>query len=320
MKSILNSFSKLKVLVIGDVMIDSYLWGKIERISPEAPVPIVTLQKKENRLGGAANVALNIQSLGAEPLLCSVIGNDTEGKLLLELSKQQKISSKGIIKSNKRITTVKNRIISKNQHIIRIDSEDDKPLDKLEKDRLLKSIFDLMKNVNVIIFQDYDKGILSKDVIEIVSKEANKRSIPIAVDPKKKNFLSYKNITLFKPNLKELQDGLKLDINNNNIKELKYAADKLIKELSIKTVMITLSDKGIFVCQNGEYEIIPTQRRNIIDVSGAGDTVISIAALGLAINLPLKDIARLANVAAGYVCEKVGVVPVDKNALLGISS
>jgi len=316
MIDILDSFKGKKVLIVGDVMIDSYLWGDISRISPEAPVPVIALRKEESRLGGAANVALNIQSLGAEPILCSVIGEDDKAKLLADLLDENDISSQHIFNSKDRVTTVKHRIISKNQHVIRVDSEMDSPISSNDTEKLLGLVFENLNNVDVILFQDYDKGVLNSNLIEKIIAEANLRNIPIAVDPKKRNFLSYNHVTLFKPNLKELEEGLKIDINSEELDSIKQASNKLLEVLQVKIALITLSDKGIYINEEGREEIIPTNSRKIIDVSGAGDTVISVAALGLAVNAKISEVAQIANIAAGLVCEKVGVVPVDRELLI----
>ena len=315
---IFKKFNKLNVLIIGDVMIDSYLWGNVNRISPEAPVPIVSVTKKESRLGGAANVALNIQSMGANPILCSVIGKDDSSKLFFDLLKKQNLSAAGIIKSKNRITTVKTRVIGVNHQMLRVDDEIETPIAEEELIALSAIIEKLIvsKKVDVVIFEDYDKGCITAELIKISIAIARQNKIPIVVDPKKKNFMSYKGVTLFKPNLKELKEGLKLDFDHGNIKELEQVAAAFIKKQNIDTLLITLSEKGIYTHSEKTKKVIPAHIRNVSDVSGAGDTVISLAALCLALNLPPIITATLANLAGGLVCEKVGVVPIDKNQLL----
>lgn len=320
-----KSFNKLNVLIIGDVMIDAYMWGNVNRISPEAPVPIVAINKKENRLGGAANVALNIQAMGANPVLCSVIGDDDGAKTFFELLKTQKLSSKGILKSKKRITTVKTRVISNNHQMLRVDEEIESTLENKEIQALISEIKKLIvsEKIDVIIFEDYDKGCINEDLIKSVvafAKSAyragRQKGIPTVVDPKKKNFMVYTGVTLFKPNLKELKEGLKIDFNHNNIKELEKVVDGFIKKQNITTALITLSEKGVYTHSAKTKALVPAHIRNIADVSGAGDTVVSIAALCLALNLSPITTATLANLAGGLVCEKVGVVPIDKKQLL----
>jgi D-glycero-beta-D-manno-heptose-7-phosphate kinase len=310
-----NNFNNLRVLILGDVMIDGYLWGKVERISPEAPVPIVSVTKIENRLGGAANVALNISALGATPVICSVVGDDEKGKLFDQLLSENNLSSAGIVKSPHRPTTVKTRVISSGQHLLRVDEEKITPLNSQENKMLLQRFEELVKAeaFDVVIFQDYNKGVLTPQVIEKVIARCNELNIPSAVDPKKDNFLAYKNVSLFKPNLKELREGLKVDINGNIIDSVKAAVHQLEAILKNKISLVTLSEYGVVVNQNGNFTHIPAHDRKIIDVSGAGDTVISVAALCLALDLEPEILANLSNLAGGMVCEKVGVVPIDKD-------
>ncbi len=313
-----NSFDKMNVMIIGDVMIDAYLWGKVERISPEAPVPILSISKKEDRLGGAANVAMNIQSLGANPIMCSVIGEDSNAEKFCSILTELGITDEGIIKSKNRVTTVKTRAIGHHQHLIRIDEENDHVLNADEENQLLGKINSIIqtKKVDVIIFQDYDKGVLTETLIQAVTAIAKKENIKIVVDPKKRNFLSYNNLTLFKPNLKELKEGLKIEFNHVDQKQLVEAAKLLRNKINAEMVMITLSEHGVLILNNEEHFIIPAHIRNISDVSGAGDTVISVAALCLAADMSMKELASLANLSGGLVCEKIGVVPIDKNELL----
>lgn len=315
---IFNSFSKLNVLIIGDVMIDSYVWGKVTRISPEAPVPVVSVSKKENRLGGGANVALNVKAMGAVPILCSVIGNDVESDMFLELLKEEKLSQKGILRSSGRITTVKTRVIGNNHQLIRVDEEMESDISASETEQLLLRISHLInsEHINVIIFEDYDKGLITPTLIDKVVKEARKKKIPVVVDPKRKNFMHYKNVSLFKPNLKELKEGLKIDFDHHDKKQLQKAVDLLQKKLNAEITLVTLSELGLYISTNNFRKVIPAHARDIMDVSGAGDTVVSVAALCLALKLQPEVIAKITNLAGGLVCEKVGVVPIDKKQLL----
>ena len=315
---IFSAFEKLSVLVIGDVMLDNYLWGKVERISPEAPVPIASIQKKESRLGGAANVAINIKALGATPILCSVIGNDINGRSFIELLKQIDLSADGIFQSTERITTVKTRVIGNNHQMLRVDEEQEDDLTPSDRKQLLNRITMIIakKKIDVIVFEDYDKGVIGKSLIESVVKLARQKGIPIAVDPKKKNFNHYKNVTLFKPNLKELREGMKVDLDKNKIEDISKAVNKLCNDNKIDTALITLSEKGIFYVDEKEEKLLPAHIRTIADVSGAGDTVISVAALCLALDIDTQTLATLSNLAGGLVCEKVGVVPIEKQQLL----
>jgi rfaE bifunctional protein kinase chain/domain len=315
LKDLFRTFDQMKVLIIGDVMVDSYLWGKVERISPEAPVPIISVEKRDWRLGGAANVALNIQSLGATPVLCSVIGKDMDGDHFMKLMKTNKMSPDGIVKSKSRITTIKHRVISGSHHMLRVDSETDKNISGEESETLIKAAKKLISGCDAIIFEDYDKGVLTKDVIEEVISFAEKNGIPTIVDPKKRNFLHYRNASLFKPNRKEMKEGLKLDGDLKEIGEIRKAVSLLKKKLNNEAVLITLSEKGIYIDQNNEKHHIPAHLREISDVSGAGDTVVSVAALCYALNVPPRFLAGLSNLAGGIVCESVGVVPVSKKTL-----
>ena len=317
-REIFRSFSNLNVLIIGDVMVDSYMWGKVGRISPEAPVPIVSVTKKERRLGGAANVALNVQALGANPILCSVIGVDYEGMSFLDLLRQQKLSQKGILKSRDRVTTVKNRIIGNNYQVVRVDEETEEDITVDETQNLITLISYIISHdkIDVIIFEDYNKGLITPKLIQKVVEFAKSKGIPTCVDPKKKNFNAYKGVTLFKPNLKELREGLKLDIDGENINELQRAVSSFRVKQKLETVFVTLADKGVITNSRSVKEHVEAHVRNIADVSGAGDTVISVAALCRALECNPVFTAALSNLAGGIVCQEIGVVPINKEELL----
>ena len=315
LNEIFESFNKLKVLIIGDVMIDSYTWGKVERISPEAPVPVVNVRQRENRLGGAGNVVLNVKSLGAEAIICSVVGDDAFGTDLTKLLKENGLSTEGIIQSETRVTTVKERIIAGSQQLVRIDTETDKLITQKERHALVGKIKELASTADVIIFEDYDKGVLSQELITEIITFANQHNIPTVVDPKKRNFLHYKKATLFKPNLKELKEGLNISFDVKNEVELRNAVEKLKTELALEGAFVTLSERGVFIDFKNDKKHIPAHIRQISDVSGAGDTVISIAACCLALGLSPEMIAGLSNLGGGLVCEAVGVVPIDKELL-----
>ncbi len=313
-----DKFDDLTVMVIGDVMVDSYLWGKVDRISPEAPVPIVRVTKKENRLGGAANVALNVASLGAKPLICAVAGRDASGEQMTQLMEEGGMSSAGVVHSADRPTTVKTRVISQDQHIVRVDEESLAPLNGREETEFLSRVKSLIETQapDVILFEDYNKGVLTPNVITGVIEMAKEHNIPTTVDPKKDNFFAYQGVTLYKPNLKELTEGLKVDIDKSDLETLKSAVNQLEDRIGNEISLITLSELGVFVQGRGVSTRIPAHIRNISDVSGAGDTVISVASIGLALGLDIETIASLANLSGGLVCEKVGVVPIDKQQLL----
>ena len=311
------SFDSLTVLVVGDVMLDAYLWGQATRLSPEAPVPIVNVVRRERRLGGAANVALNVRALGATPLLCSVVGDDRDGADLLTLLDVAGLSSEGIVKSVERPTTVKERILASDQQLLRIDCEVETPLTDAETHRLEVRFAALLPRADVVIFEDYDKGVLTADNIPRLLALARAAGVPTAVDPKKRNFLAYVGCTLFKPNLKELKEGVKHEFAGFQRPAFEAAVGELRGALAPDIVLVTLSERGVFVQgPDGEPTYQPAHPRAIVDVSGAGDTVISIAALGLAAGLPPAAIAALANLGGGLVCERIGVVPIDRALLL----
>ena len=318
MTNIFEKFNSLNVLIIGDVMIDSYIWGKVERISPEAPVPVVRVTKKENRLGGAANVALNIQALGACPYICAVIGDDSDGENFLSLLKAQGLSEEGLIKIKTRPTTIKTRIIAHNKQIARVDAETERNLSSSNTLLVLNKIKQIIADhrIDAIIFEDYDKGLITEELIDKTVKLSKEMGIITVVDPKKRNFHAYKGVQLFKPNLKELKEGLKIEVDPLNIEQVEQAVNRLKKQLGAKTVMLTLSEHGVYVSsENGNNHIL-AHKRTIADVSGAGDTVIATAALCLAAGLNEFKTAEIANLAGGLVCEHVGVVPIDKARLL----
>jgi rfaE bifunctional protein kinase chain/domain len=316
MSTIIQQFEGLKALVVGDVMIDAYYFGKVERISPEAPVPIVAVERKENRLGGAANVALNLAALGAKPVICSVIGRDKDGDDLIEILNQQGISTAGIVQSNDRITTVKTRVIAQGHQMLRVDSEQTTDISSIASYELVNRIAELVSQADVLIFEDYDKGVLTLDNIEKITNVAIEKKIPIVVDPKKRNFFHYTGVDLFKPNIKELKDGMKLEFADSDDNALLNAAKQLIENSSIKNVMVTRSERGVMITDGYSVHHINAHLRKVADVSGAGDTVISVAALCMAIGVPLNKTAALANLAGGLVCEELGVVPINKEKLV----
>ena len=313
-----SDISKMKVAVIGDVMLDTYWWGNVERISPEAPVPIVAVDKREKRIGGAGNVALNVQALGTKVALISILGDDEDGVHLKQLLLDNNIDTRFIFESKKRITTNKIRIISRNQQMMRLDAEHTEDLDETDETKLQNQIekYILSEKPNVVILEDYNKGILTQNIIENTIELCNKNIIPITVDPKRKNFFSYKNATLFKPNLHEAITGLNLLAENVSTELLTDIHARIKEKLNHNISLITLSEKGIFYQENNKKEIIPSHRRNIADVSGAGDTVIAVASLVYAATKDINLVAEIANIAGGIVCEEVGTVPVNREKLL----
>ena len=308
---LINGFSRLKVLIIGDLMIDSYTWGKVSRISPEAPVPVVNVIRRESRLGGAGNVVLNIASLGATAVICSVIGDDAPGRELQKIILDSNLSIEGLIVEPGRMTTVKERIIAGSQQVVRVDSETENSISLSSQQALLAHIKDSMSDVDVIIFEDYDKGVLYADLIQTVISMAKENNIPTVVDPKRKNFFAYQGATLFKPNLHELRDGLGLMPTDFDADHLAETVRKFKVSQEFSGVFVTLSERGVFIDFENDQHLIPAHIRQISDVSGAGDTVISIAACVLALGGSTEQIAALANLGGGLVCESLGVVPID---------
>ena len=313
---VFKGFSKLRVLIIGDVMVDAYIWGVVERMSPEAPVPVVQVKARDNRLGGAANVALNILSMGATPILCAIAGNDDNGKLLQRLLDEKKLTKEGIVISETRPTTVKARVIASHQHVLRIDQESDAVATEHEERELLKRIGKLLPECDVIIFEDYDKGVITPSLIAQVVKWAVENEIATVVDPKKRNFLHYEGVTLFKPNVKELKEGLKIDLDPRDEVQVRAAVKLLKEKLKVEGVMLTRSEHGVYIDYQGAQLPLPAHKREIADVSGAGDTVVAIAALCIAMKLGARETAELSNLGGGLVCQHVGVVPIDKEELL----
>jgi D-glycero-beta-D-manno-heptose-7-phosphate kinase len=317
-QQLFQDFSSLKVGVIGDVMLDTYMWGDVERISPEAPVPIVAMKKKEYRIGGAGNVALNLQSLNAKAYVISVTGDDEDAVKLHDLFKGQHINTQYCFASKNRITTNKTRVISRNQHMMRLDAEITKDLDGKEQEHLIERFeqFIEKEKPHVVILEDYNKGVLTETVIRVVISICKKAGIITAVDPKRKNFLEYKGVDIFKPNLKEVKEALNLLFTDANLHLLQDIHSELSHLLHHHISFITLSEKGVFYSKEKKSAIIPSHLRNIADVSGAGDTVIAVAALVYAATKDVHLMAEVANIAGGLVCEEVGTVAIDKHKLL----
>ncbi|MDB5231552.1 MAG: carbohydrate kinase [Chitinophagaceae bacterium] len=315
---IFGQLEKMKVAIIGDVMLDTYWWGHVERISPEAPVPVVAFRKKEQRLGGAGNVALNIAAFGSRPTLFSVIGDDDDAIILDSLLLQNNIESKCLVKSTKRLTTNKTRIMSRNQQMLRLDSEQTEDILPEDEASLVNNFETFVKNhhPDIVIFQDYNKGVLTEMVIEAIIKICKNLNIPTAIDPKRKNFFSYKGADIFKPNLKEVKDALNLLAEEINEKILSNIHAELMNALHHEISFITLSEKGVFYQEGQQGHIIPSHIRNISDVSGAGDTVIAVASLIYASTKNFKLAAEIANIAGGLVCEEVGTVAINKQRLM----
>lgn len=303
-------------------MLDNYWWGHAERMSPEAPVPVVTIDHRESRLGGAANVAVNCKALGARVTLASVIGNDTDGGALLQLAEQQGIETELVMRSNSRPTTTKVRVLSRNQQMIRLDEEVTEDLTTAEEHPFIDLVLRYLQRVkpDALIFEDYNKGVLKENVIHRITEHCREIGIITVVDPKKRNFLSFKDVTIFKPNLKEVREGLHIDVRNATMQELDDAHARLAEELHHQISFITLSEKGVYYNDGARSEVLPSHIRNIADVSGAGDTVVATATIVYALTKDVRLMAEVSNLAGGLVCEEAGVVAIDKQRLLAESS
>lgn len=313
--TIRQDFKDKQVVIVGDVMCDAYWWGSVNRISPEAPVQVVDIDQTEYRLGGAANVALNIKHLGAEPLLCSVIGDGNDSHIFQELLSKEGIASDYVIKDENRPTTVKTRVMGEQHQLLRMDSETKAPLNEQSNQQLLSAVEAAIEQADAVLFIDYDKGILGNNNIPEIISKANEKGIPTAVDPKQRNFFSYNEASLFKPNLLELESNLGTQFPYPVPKnQLDKAVQQLKDQLQNAIAFITLSEQGVYITDYEHSHLLPAHLRTIHDVSGAGDTVMSVATLALASRCSIPVIAEMANLAGGLVCEKVGVVPIEQEA------
>ncbi|MCE1164456.1 MAG: PfkB family carbohydrate kinase [Bacteroidetes bacterium] len=317
--SIFKNAAGKRICVIGDIMLDRYMFGNVSRISPEAPVQVFDLKDTMNRLGGAANVSLNIKSLGAEPFLIGVVGNDGMGKILKGELKRLKQDTSGIITDPTRHTTCKTRVISDSHHLIRIDSESKIDIDKNVETAILKKLAGISKKTGYIILQDYNKGVLTKNLISKVLTLAKKNKIKVLVDPKFENFFEFRETFLFKPNKKEIEDAF--GRKSKSEEDLNDMVMSLTKKLKCSNVVLTLGEHGmrIYSREKGRITVssVKTVAKKVADVSGAGDTVISTIAFCLAGGAGVRDAAFISNIAAGIVVEEVGIVPVKGEKLYG---
>lgn len=310
LNEIKNNFRGKKIAVIGDLMLDGYYWGDVSRISPEAPVPVIDVDEEFFRFGGAANVALNLLKLEAVPLPIGVIGNDNDAKIFNSLISEAGISSEGIIVDSSRPTTTKTRVIGSNQHLVRIDKEKKTYISESTQSEILNQFKKHIDQLDGIILQDYNKGVLTPEIISETIKLANSKKIVVTVDPKFKNFFEYKNTTVFKPNKKETEDALGMSLTSKE--DILLAGKTLYEKLNAKYILITMGEKGVALFEEGKsVNHIPTKARKVRDVSGAGDTVIATLTLALSAGAEIYEAAYLANYAGGLVCEEVGIVPIE---------
>jgi rfaE bifunctional protein kinase chain/domain len=305
-----NNFGGKKIAVVGDMMLDCYFRGDVKRVSPEAPVPVVEVENEFFRFGGAANVALNILKLGGVPFPVGAIGKDNDGKIFSSLLDEANMISEGIFEDNTRPTTAKTRVIAGKQHVVRIDKESKQNI----SDNTEKKLFDYLSlkisDLDGIILQDYNKGVLTQTFIKNIIELANNKSILITADPKFNNFFEYKNVTVFKPNRKEAEDILGMKLQNSE--DIIKAGRTILERLNAQYVLLTLGAEGVVVLEKDKPEKrMPTKARKISDVSGAGDTVIATLTMALAAGADITEASYLANYAAGIVCEEVGIAPIE---------
>jgi len=314
LKFLFDAFSGKTVMVIGDLMLDRYFWGKVTRISPEAPVPVVEIDSESSRLGGAANVSHNVLSLGAKAVPVGIVGSDAEGDLLRRMFRERGFPTEGILTDAGRATTVKTRVIAHHQHVVRTDREVRDAISKAMQDRLLEFFESRLDGLDGIILEDYNKGLLVPEFIVRVVKRAQEKRKMVFVDPKYDHFFDYRGVTLFKPNLKETSDRLGLRLNTEAA--LHGAIQTLLERLDCRCVLITLGEQGMMLQERGRAVMkVPTRAVKVHDVSGAGDTVIAVMAVVMTAGGTMEEAAVIANHAAGIVCGEVGIVPVDRGIL-----
>ncbi len=309
-----SAFAGKRIAVIGDLMLDRYFWGSVTRISPEAPVPVVEVESESTRLGGAANVANNIASLGGTPIMMGVIGKDEAGTVLRKIVEDQKFPTAGLVIDESRPTTIKTRVIAHSQHVVRIDRETKKDVSDETQQKLMKVLEEHLSTIDGIILEDYNKGVLAKALIVKIIELAKKGKKIIAVDPKFNNFFDYCDVTVFKPNRKETEEALGTRLSTEE--GVEKAGKELLRRLGAQNVLLTLGERGMTLFErDGGISSIPTAARRVADVSGAGDTVISTLTMALASGADIRESATLANVAGGIVCGEVGIVPIEKKLL-----
>ncbi len=310
-----DKFAGKKIAIIGDLMLDRYIWGTVARISPEAPVPVVEVESESDSFGGAANVANNIHSLGAVAIPLGVIGRDTAGNRLLELARRSGFPTDGIIVEDGRPTTTKIRVIAHNQHVVRVDRERKDDIAPETAEKLLQFLKSLLPELDAIVLEDYNKGLLTQYLVRETIALARERDICITVDPKFHHFFDYQHVTVFKPNRKETEEALGMKF--GDLADIREAAQKLKKRLQCQNVLITLGEQGmLLLADDHRFHTIPTRARKVHDVSGAGDTVIGTLTTALAAGAPILEASILANYAAGVVVGEVGAVPITPEKLI----
>lgn len=305
----------MRVLIIGDVMLDRYFWGTVARISPEAPVPVVRLEKQTFTAGGAANVAANVAALGAQAGLVGVIGNDHGATELKQILERSGVDPGNLLQTPNRQTTTKTRIVAHHQHIVRLDDEKTTPLDAQDSEQICRQVSDLLPAADVVVLSDYAKGCLSDAVIANVIEEAQKNGKPILVDPKGRDYRKYVGATMLTPNKNEASAASGIEISDD--RALESAGEKLLAELQIEALLITLGEDGMRLFERNQTSAqIPATARDVYDVTGAGDTVIALLAVALGTGANFVDAARIANAGAGIAVEQVGTTAVSREDLL----
>ena len=314
-KTLFDQFRGKRIGVIGDLMLDRYYWGSISRISPEAPVPVVEVESQSIRLGGAANVANNIASLGGIPVMIGVIGDDSGGKRLSALVEEAGFPSSGLVIDKSRPTTTKTRVIAHHQHVVRIDQEVKEDVGKDVQGLILETLRGELSGLDAVILEDYNKGVIIRDLIHQISALVRKAGKIVTVDPKFNNFFEYKHVTVFKPNRKETEEALGRRL--TDLPSIEKAGWDLVKRLEADNVLLTLGETGMSLFErDGEVTHVSTRAKNVADGSGAGDTVISTLTMALVSGATVKEASALANHAGGVVCGEVGIVPIQPQALL----
>jgi rfaE bifunctional protein kinase chain/domain len=313
-EKIIKNFSKIKVLVVGDVMLDRYWWGNVSRISPEAPVPVVSLEKTSLAAGGAANVAANVAGLGAEPFLIGITGEDEEAKIFPKVLQKANISNYELFPIKNRQTTTKTRIIAHNQQVARIDRETTTYLSFGEVEKFFGKIKTAIKKTDAIVISDYAKGFLTGDLLMRLITTGNENNKMILIDPKGKDYSKYKGATILTPNQRETAEALGLDYDNQSLAE--EAGKHILEKLMLQAMLITQGEHGMTLLQKGgEKYHLKAAARKVYDVTGAGDTVIAATAVALASGLSFLEAAEIANKAAGLVVEEVGTTAITPEML-----
>jgi len=319
LEELFQSFFGKRIAVIGDLMLDRYLWGTVTRISPEAPVPVVEIERESTSLGGAANVVHNVVSLGAEAIPLGVIGDDQSGRILLEELRRLNLPTEGVIIDPSRPTTVKTRVIAHSQHVVRTDRESRAEIATEVQSRLLRFLREIIHEVDAVIIEDYNKGLMVKGLIDAILSSVHQSHKILTVDPKFNHFFDFIGCTVFKPNRKETEEVLGVKLTEDA--KLTWAGAELLRRLRCDNVLITLGERGMVLFEkNGEVTHVPVKARTIHDVSGAGDTVIGTVTVALTAGASIKEAATLANYAAGLVCGEVGAVPIERDKLFSALS